>query len=345
MLLRVSLVSVIVILADRAWPLYACGCGVFIPRENDGGDVLQERALVRWDGQREEIIMELDVAGQTSEAAWILPVPARAEVKLGDAALFHALYDLTKPQVEERRRQAFPGFGGASEGAVGAARPVTVLERMELGPFEVSNLAASDAAALAGWLDENGYTFPPRLDEVLRPYVEQKWFFVAVRLRPARAGQALQGALEPLWVTFPSTQLIYPMRATALAPNTLPVTIYMLADHRANKATSFGASRVTYADWLEPSALPSNSPLRTVVQGRQFLTKFEDVVDPAQVNNDFVYTFAAEDAPYHEVIVHYQDDYTFFYVLVCGVPLLFGLLLTAGIVHYLRRRRATALAT
>ncbi|HMN28471.1 MAG TPA: DUF2330 domain-containing protein, partial [Caldilineaceae bacterium] len=191
-LMRASLVSLLVILADRSWPLYACGCGVYIPRENDGGNVLQERALLRWDGQSQEIVMELDVAGESSEAAWILPVPARAEVKLGDAALFHALYELTRPQIEARRRQAIPGFGGAaSEGAVGAGRPVTVLERSELCPFEVSNLAASDAAALADWLDENGYTFPPGLDEVVRPYVEENWYFVAIRLRRAEADQAL----------------------------------------------------------------------------------------------------------------------------------------------------------
>ncbi|HMN28470.1 MAG TPA: hypothetical protein PKE45_09985, partial [Caldilineaceae bacterium] len=138
------------------------------------------------------------------------------------------------------------------------------------------------------------------------------------------------------------SQLVYPMRATALATSALPVTIYVLADHRTNKTMTFGLSRVTYADWLEPSTLPADSPLRAFVQGRQFLTKFEDVVNPTQVDDDFVYTFAAQDVPFHEVIVHHQDDYTLFYALVCGVPLLFGLLLTAGIVHYLRRRRATA---
>src|SRR5687767_1650758 len=83
-----------------AKPLHACGCGVYIPRESDGG-VQQERALVRWDGHIEDIIMELDVTGAASEAAWILPVPGQAEVRLANKELFHDLFELTKPRIEK----------------------------------------------------------------------------------------------------------------------------------------------------------------------------------------------------------------------------------------------------
>lgn len=345
LIVRMALFGVTLILASVAWPLYACGCGVYLPRESDGGGVLQERALIRWDGQTEEIWMELDVVGQASEAAWILPVPAQAEVKLGDPELFHALYEWTRPQVEERRRHAMPGFGAASEGAMVGAQPVTVLERLDLGPFDVSNLAASDAGALADWLQENDYSFPPDLADVLQPYVEQNWYYVAVRLRSGGAGQPLEGALNPLWVTFPSDQIIYPMRATALAQASIPVTIYVLAEHRAHKLATFGTGRVTFADWLDLAELPTASPLRTVVDSRQFLTKFEDVVDPAQVDGDYLFIFAARDAPYRDVIVRYRDDYTLFYVLACGGPLVFGILLAAGVLHYLRRRQNTTPAT
>jgi hypothetical protein len=340
--LRLLMIAIPAMLGQLAWPLYACGCGVYIPRENNEGGVLQERALIRWDGVTEEIIMELDVRGEASEAAWILPVPARAEVKLGDPELFGALYEWTRPTIEQRRRHVIPGFGGGTEGAMVGALPVTVFERLDLGPFDVSNLAASDAGALAGWLDANGYSFPPALADVVQPYVEQNWFFVAVRLQAASAEQALTGALPPIGVRFPSNQLIYPMRATALAPGELPVTLYILAEHRVNKVTSFGATRLSFADWIDPASLPADSPLRSVVEQRQFLTKFEDVVEPGRVDGDYVFLNAAQDTPYREVIVRYTDDYTLFYVLVCGVPLLFGLLLAFGIYHYLRRRQAPA---
>lgn len=336
--IRIVVLGATVSAAVGAWPLYACGCGVYLPRESDSGGVLQERAIIRWDGQTEEIWMELDVVGQASEAAWILPAPARAEVKLGDPELFHLLYEWTRPLVEERRRFVMPGFGEATEGAMVGARPVTVLERLNLGPFDVSNLAASDAGALADWLAENGYTFPPNLADVLQPYVEAGWYYVAVRLQTAGAEKPLEGALNPLWVTFPTDQLIYPMRATALAPNSLPVTLYVLTDHRVQKIGLFGSTHISFAGWLDPADLPAASPLHAVVDRRLFLTKFEDIVNPEQVDDDFVFIFAPHDTLYRDVIVRYRDDYTLFYALACGGPVFFGLLLVAGVFHYRRNR-------
>lgn len=161
--------------------------------------VAQVRALVRWDGQTEDMIMELSVDGNPSEAAWFLPVPARATLKLADAQLFDALEELTKPEIRvETITEPMPA-GAAPEGA---APPVTLLERRELGPFEVSTLAASDADALSSWLETNGYDLPEGLAPVIQPYVEQGWYYLAVRLRPGQ-GATLAGKLDPLWVSFP----------------------------------------------------------------------------------------------------------------------------------------------
>jgi hypothetical protein len=182
-----------------ALPAQACGCGVYLPREGKA-HVAEERALIRWDGQTEDIVMELSVVGRSKEAAWILPVPAHATVKLSDPRLFDALQELTKPAVREQKvgpRDAMTGGAPA-----GGAPPVTLLARQALGPFEVSTLAATDVTALATWLTANGYPFPERLGNALTPYVKQHWFYVAVRLAPAQRGGALAGKLDPVWVTF-----------------------------------------------------------------------------------------------------------------------------------------------
>src|SRR5690606_29807388 len=52
----------------------ALACGIYIPREGDGV-IVQERALIRFVDGVEEIVMELAVSGETTAAAWILPVP------------------------------------------------------------------------------------------------------------------------------------------------------------------------------------------------------------------------------------------------------------------------------
>ncbi|MCK6624353.1 MAG: DUF2330 domain-containing protein [Anaerolineae bacterium] len=307
-----------------AAPAEACGCGVYIPREGEG-TVVQERALVRWDGQTEDIVMALGVQGNTTEAAWIMPVPAEATVQLGQAELFDTLQELTKPRVEYRYGLIPPstfGPGAAMDGAVGGAAPVMLLQQQTLGPFEVSTLAATDASALSDWLADNGYTFPDGLADVLQAYVEQEWFYIAARLTSGANGQELSGELDPLWITFPSDELIYPMRATALATGVMPVYLYVLADHRVEKAQTFGDSRVAFAGWIEPALLPTESPLTPFVERKLFLTKFEERIwDPPSVNDDYHFSPAATNEVYHDVEIVYQYD-------IGGVPII--LLLLAG---------------
>ena len=302
-LLRIACVSVLAMsVLLLATPAEACGCAAYLPREGDA-NVSQERALIRWNDGTEDIVMELSVQGSSQEAAWILPVPSPATVKLGDPQLFDTLRELTKPRIEYTFQPIFmPGMAG------GAAPlpPVTVLERQTLGPFDVSTLAAQDATALSDWLATNGYTFPSRLARVLRYYVDQNWFFVAVKLSSGAADQALTGKLDPLWVTFESAELIYPMRPSALARRGLGVSLYVLADHRVNNPiaaspASGSFSQVTFADWIDPVTLAPTSPLKPFVERTQFLTKIEARLEhPAQaITGDYSFSFAPTDAPYY----------------------------------------------
>ncbi len=335
-----------VLLALALWitPAEACGCGGYIP---NGGDayITQEQALLRWDGHAEQIVMTLGVLGSSKEAAIVLPVPAQASVKLGDAKIWNQLSEMTRPLIQEQKRYVLPFFMGASAPApAGAGAPVTLLDRQTLGPFEVSNLAATDANALVDWLKQNGYELSPGLADALKPYVAQNWFYVAVRVRPG-AGDTLKGSLDPLWVTFNTNQLVYPMRASANARQPETVTLYVFAEHRVQKTENFGNSRVTFADWVAPDAVGKGSALAPFVDHRLFLTKFQELVNPTQVNADFNFTFAAQDEVFHQVIIDYVDDDSLVYVCLIGLGLVFLLpfvLLAALVLWLVRRRRRTA---
>ena len=323
-------------------PADACGCGAYIPR-NGAASISQERVLLRWDGKTEDIVMSLGVLGQSQDAAVILPVPSRAELKLGDAKIFDELAELTKPTVEERRVPARLMLGA---GAMPEAAAVVVLERKQLGPFDVSNLAARDANALGEWLKANGYyqNFSPRLAQALQPYADQGWNFVAVRVMQGVSGDALKGNLDPLWATFATDQLVYPMRASANAPSAQNVTIYVLADHRVAKTKAFGESKLMFAGWLEPDALKNDSTLKPFIARKWFLTKFEDVVQPALVNDDFFFTRAPNDEPFRAVRVIEIEDAgllwlqlaTIFCVAI-SVPLSALILICLLIIFILRR--------
>lgn len=334
-----------------AAPAEACGCGVYLPREGEGS-VIQERALVRWDGQTEDIVMALGVQGESAEAAWIMPVPSEATVKLGEAKLFDTLQELTKPRVEQRYGLLPPmmlGGGAAPEGAVGGAPPVLLLKQQTLGPFEISTLAATDAAALSNWLADNDYNFPDGLADVLQPYVEQNWFYIVARLTSKAAGEKLTGELDPLWITFQSDEIVYPMRATALATGVLPVFVYVLAEHRVEKAQSFGDQHIPFADWVEPASLPADSPLQPFVDRKLFLTKFEERIwNPQAVSDDYVFTFTPQDEVYHDVKIEYVYDIggVPIILLALGACCLAGLVLLAGLifvlVYWQRRRKSSA---
>ncbi len=304
------LIGMVGLLAITALPATACGCGAYLPREGDA-HVAQERALIRWENGTEDIVMALSIEGQSQEAAWILPVPSRATVQLADPRLFDTLQELTKPLV--RVKQVW-SVSSIPSGATGGAA-VTLLDRQALGPFDVSTLAANDAQALDQWLSTNGYPFPPRLAETLEPYVAQGWEYVAVRLTPATADHALTGNLDPLWVSFDSDEMIYPMRPTALAHHPVPVYLYVLAEHRVDLVPPLvpgtegvpGGASVPYAQWLDPAALAPDSPLAPFVQRTRFLTKFDlFFYVPTSITDDVRFRFASADATYHQVDVQYE---------------------------------------
>lgn len=336
----VAAVILALLLGLFAQPAQACGCGGYVSPDSEAS-ITEERVLLRWDGSTEEILMSLGVLSNSGEAAVILPVPSQATVELGDSDIWDELTILTKPLIRHEKRYVFPNLlGGANEEGlmVGGAPPVTVLGRQTLGPFDVSNLAATDANALVDWLTENGYQLSPGLAEAFAPYVEQGWFYIAVRLQP-ESGEALTGVLDPLLVTFATDQLVYPMRGSANARDAETVNLYVLADHKVVKTQNFGSSYMSYADWVEPSAVHSDSALAKFIDRRLFLTKFEEQVYPEDVNDDFWFTFANQDEAYHEYITVYDDDYSLFYLSIAGLCLLllspFGLL--GGFVIYRMR--------
>lgn len=317
-------------------PAEACGCGIYVPLDGEAS-VSEELVLIRWDGQTEDIVMTLGVLGSSSEAAVVFPVPAPAEVKLADAEVFDALQELTKPIVK-KRLELFPMVGGAEGAAPGSA--VTLLNRQTLGPFDVSTLAATDSDALGNWLIENGYNLAPEVAAALDPYVQMNWYYIAVRLSPGAGSDELTGELAPLWITFDHDEIVYPMRLSALARDSLTVFMYVLADHRVQKPMSFGYESVQFADWVEPASLESDSPLAPFITKKLFLTKIvEQIYQPETITDDYVFEFAAADETYH--MVRYETVYVpFFLFVILAVILLFLFVGGILIVRKLTRKQA-----
>ncbi|GAB7108062.1 hypothetical protein JCM4814A_63760 [Streptomyces phaeofaciens JCM 4814] len=345
------LIALLVIqLGSLVAPAYACGCGALVSGDQRPVTVGREVSVVRWDGEQEQIVMRLTVGGSAGQAAWIMPVPNRATVRLGDAGLFDQLAETTAP-VQRTRHHFWPqdgdwplttgGDGGPPPPPPGAraGSGVDVVGREKLGPFDVARLAATDPAALRDWLTAHDFTFPGRLENALQPYVDRRWEYVAVRLAPAADGVPLTGELEPLHLTFASDRLVYPMRLSRLAHTPQSLGLYVLAAHRMEPASRIGGERprVTFAGRLGSTT----GPLRALAAGTPFLTAVaQEFPVPSAISDDHELRRAPEDTAFRQVI--YEDRL----VTVVGVPVWLltvggGLtaLATAAIVVAVRRER------
>ncbi|MGY0023674.1 DUF2330 domain-containing protein [Streptomyces sp. cg35] len=318
---RVLLIVLALLAVQAAWiaaPAYACGCGAMVPHQGQQVVVDDETSAVRWDGRTEQIVMRLSVSGDGRDVAWVMPVPHRAGVRLGDPELFTELDRATGPEWRTRhyfwpRDGDWPFDGGDSaDGArapsAGAPGGVDVVGREHLGPFDVARLTATDPDALADWLKEHGFRLPDRLDAALRPYVDQGWEYVAVRLAPEDrdSRSVLRGRLDPLHLTFASDRLVYPMRLSRLARTAQHVNLYVLAAHRMETRSAIGGERpkVTYAGEVTTSA---PGPLAQLADGAPYLTALEqDFPAPSRIDGDHELRRAPSDTPYRTV--RYTDE-------------------------------------
>lgn len=325
--------------ANIAAPAWACGCGAYIP-DHPGATVVDERALIAWDGSTEDILMSFGVSGASDRAAWVMPVPSAAQVTLGDDAVFDELARRTAPRIEYRDSW-WPTFGWLGIGAQGAleaagTRPggVNVLGSRRIGPFDVTRLAGDDPAALAHWLTAEGFPHPDGLDTNLAPYVAARWEIVAIQLAPDAAGATLSGTLQPLRLSFASDTAVYPMRLSRSAKAPQRVDLYVLADHRMDPSAlpvPGNAATLQYAGRVDAPALTS-------YRGH-YLTRWTNYLgEPQRIDGDYVFTRAATDSDYAQVIYLTRNHGDVSGLALIGAGLGAGVLV--AVLWWRRRRQA-----
>ncbi len=342
-LLGVVMLMFATLTANIAAPAWACGCGAYIP-DHAGAAVVDERALIAWDGTTEDILMSFGVRGASDRAAWVMPVPAPARVTLGDATVFDELARITAPRIEYRDSW-WPTFdwlttGSRVAGDAMGARPggVNVLSSQRIGPFDVTRLAGDDPAALTNWLTAKGFPHPDGLDANLASYVAARWEIVAIQLAPDAGSteSKLSGTLQPLRLSFASDTAVYPMRLSRSASTPQQVDLYVLADHRMDPSAvpvSGNSPTLQYAGRID-------SPALTEYRGR-YLTRWTNYLgQPQRIDGDYVFTRAATDSDYTQVIYRTRDRGGVTGLALIAAALGGGVLVTILALRRLRRRQA-----
>jgi hypothetical protein len=297
----------------------ACACGGFVGDQKV--QVKQETAIVELTPGRETVTMQFAAETTATKAAWVMPVPAKADLTLGDAGAFTYLDELTKPEYRDVPVSG-SGTGGGDKAAAapGAAAEVSVTQQVEIGPYEVAQLTGTDSSAVASWLTQNGFTLPANLETGLRPYLSEGWSLTAVRLT---AGQGnLRGTLPPLRITFDTASPVYPMRLSGQA------------DHR-----------------IDASSPVQGRNLQLFFAGRDssrntYVTRYDGQwTQPLLITQDIKFTQSARDDPHREIVTRYvpatglTDQPGWTWLFVVGVALLAAIIIGVLLTFAQRRRR------
>ena len=144
------------------------------------------------------------------------------------------------------------------------------------------------------WLQRNGFAAKPALASAAKPYTDQGWAFVAVRIRPSAVDQALHGMLDPLQIHFATPEPVYPMRLSAMASEPETVRLYVLNDHRTSLNTALRGLSTTWAGRLSDQHVGSDLS-KVAAGGPNYLTRFDGRLEPASITDDIHFAAAAND--------------------------------------------------
>lgn len=211
-----------------------------------------QEALLLPRGNRVTVVLRTHFNAGPRELAWLVPVPAVPEsVREGKEEIFQKLAAHTAPRFYAIQRKRGPSCGCAADMAAGEApAQVTVHATGTAGVFQFHTLSANNSQKLIDWLKENSYRVPDGTADVLGPYVDRAYAWIAMRIRPEET-QRPTLAPHPVVYSYRSDRLTFPMiiSKVSAAPET-EVILYVGASVR------YGA-----INW-ENSALDKFSPKR-----------------------------------------------------------------------------------
>lgn len=281
-----AVVSALLAATAAVAPASACTCGAIAPAPGAAVDVTSETAILSYADGVENIQLSLGVDSVIANAGLIIPTPSPATVAVGDEALFESLDD----QIAPRESYVDDWWGNMVDPA--ATPEPTVLATTKVGGLEATALAASDSAGLGVWLDHHGFALTPEVSAQLQQYVAKQWHFVAIALTNE---SQLDGRLEPIHVSFPTSTLVYPIGLTRATDMERSLRLGVVSDHRVDVVQAGSSSiplnaaeRVVWAGPVTQKPLAALGSYLTVVDLR-----FDN---PAgQVTNDIGLTFAPND--------------------------------------------------
>lgn len=199
-------------------PTLAQADGVIFPPPDYWMFETDQKAVIFHEKNVETMVISITFRGNAEDFSWIVPTPSRPEVEKSTDELFTALERLTQPEFDYR---VMPMYGGAAE-ALPAASGVIVVETKKVEYYDIAVLEADDPEALTKWLNDNKYQFPEEAKYLLDDYINNKWYFTAVKIDTKSLSEGVETQLReghavPLKFTFTSSKIVYPLKISSVA--------------------------------------------------------------------------------------------------------------------------------
>ncbi|HYO96766.1 MAG TPA: DUF2330 domain-containing protein [Polyangiaceae bacterium] len=275
--LRMGWMAAGVALGALVLPTDAQACGGFFCDSNQPINQAAERIIFAHnpDGTVTAVIQIL-YEGPAENFSWVLPistVPTKEQgIGIASDLAFQRLQAATNPsytlttRVEGTCDQGFSrgdsASSGGSPGGNGIGAPpvpggaVVVEASGTVGPFEWTAISVTESSTDASdvavqWLTDNGYDVAPGARGLLRPYLEEGLYLLALRLTK----DADTGSIRPIKLTYAAEKPMIPIKLTAVAANAdMGVMTWILSSGRA-VPSNYNALELNEAriNWFNPT--------------------------------------------------------------------------------------------
>jgi hypothetical protein len=221
-----------------------------------------QKAVIFYDQGIENLILSVTYRGNAKDFAWIIPTPNQPEVEKSADSLFTKLDEITKPEVKFNNPLS-SGFGSRTLEATDNG--VTVLETKSIDYFSVNVLEATDSDSLYNWLNDNGYNLPQAGKYITDEYINNKWFFTAIKINDERLSTLTENQLNtghatPLMLKFKTDKIVYPLKISSLTgiEDSAPVGKVTYIDGNVGKGVMLDSNKVLATDRIIENFNPDN---------------------------------------------------------------------------------------
>ncbi len=232
------------------FPALILADGMILPPDNYWMQENGQKAVIFYDKGVETLVVSATFQGNANDFGWVIPTPSKPTVAKGSDELFTSLQTLTGVGIEN----PIPMYGlGTSQDV--AKEGVTVIETKQVDYYDVTVLSSTDKKSLVNWLKDNKYNFPSSASYILDSYINNGWYFVAMRINPESlewsdsTNKLRTGHATPVSISFETANIVYPLKISSVVSRSPSATTG--SGGTATQTPSYATGRVGQGATIE----------------------------------------------------------------------------------------------